>query len=65
MRSGLKEGIEPITSFGYGYAMTVHKAQGSEWDSVILMDEYFRTEHRKEWLYTAVTRAADHIIVVR
>ena len=53
------------TKFTYGYALTVHKAQGSEWDNVLLMDEYSMDEHRKEWLYTAITRAAKRIVVVR
>ena len=53
------------TKFTYGYALTVHKAQGSEWDNVLLMDEYSMDEHRKEWLYTVITRAAKRIVVVR
>ncbi len=65
VKSGLKECDEELTSFDFGYAMTVHKAQGSEWNTVLLMDEYNRSEHRKEWLYTGITRAADRIIVVR
>jgi exodeoxyribonuclease-5 len=51
-------------SFDFGYALTVHKAQGSQWDTVILMDEWSR-EFRKEWLYTGVTRAAKSITVVQ
>ena len=52
--------------FDYGYALTVHKAQGSQWDSVVLFDEsYMFREHRDRWLYTAVTRAAERLIVVR
>lgn len=52
--------------FDYGYALTVHKAQGSQWDSVVLFDESFMfREHRDRWLYTAVTRAAERLIVVR
>lgn len=65
VRSGLKPDQDAITSFDFGYAMTVHKAQGSEWPNVLLLDEYSRPEHRKEWLYTAITRAADRITVVR
>ena len=63
--SKLPNGAEVVTAFDYGYAMTVHKAQGSEWDSVILIDEYRRLEQRKEWLYTGITRAAERILVVR
>jgi len=52
--------------FDYGYALTVHKAQGSQWDDVILFDESgaFR-EHRSRWLYTGVTRAARRLTLVR
>ncbi|ACK51079.1 conserved hypothetical protein; putative deoxyribonuclease [Methylocella silvestris BL2] len=51
--------------FDYGYALTVHKAQGSQWNSVVLFDESgaFR-EHRSRWLYTGVTRAAERLTVV-
>ena len=65
VKSGLGDGEEELTSFDFGYAMTVHKAQGSEWPNVLLMDEYNRAEYRKEWLYTAITRAAERITVVR
>lgn len=51
--------------FNFGYALTVHKSQGSQWDNVYLFDEsnVFR-EHRDRWLYTGVTRAAERITVV-
>lgn len=52
--------------FDYGYALTVHKAQGSQWDDVVLFDEsYAFREHRDRWLYTGLTRAAKRITVVR
>ena len=52
--------------FDYGYALTVHKAQGSQWDRVMLFDESraFR-EHRARWLYTGLTRAARRLTIVR
>lgn len=51
--------------FDYGYALTVHKAQGSQWDDVVLFDEswVFRNEAQR-WLYTGVTRAAKKLTVV-
>ena len=53
-------------AFDYGYALTVHKAQGSQWDDVVLFDEsYAFREHRARWLYTAITRAAETITIVR
>lgn len=52
--------------FDYGYALTVHKAQGSQWDDIVLFDESFAfREHRQRWLYTAVTRAARTLTVVQ
>jgi exodeoxyribonuclease V len=52
--------------FDYGYALTVHKAQGSQWDNVMLFDESFAfREHRARWLYTGLTRAARRLTVVR
>jgi exodeoxyribonuclease-5 len=52
--------------FDFGYALTVHKSQGSQWDEVVLFDESraFR-EHRARWLYTGVTRAAKRLTLVR
>ena len=51
--------------FTYGYALTVHKAQGSQWDDLVLFDEsYAFREHRSRWLYTALTRAAEKITIV-
>ncbi|WP_040486166.1 ATP-dependent DNA helicase [Lutibaculum baratangense] len=52
--------------FDYGYALTVHKAQGSQWDDLVLFDESFAfRDTRERWLYTAITRAAERITIVR
>lgn len=52
--------------FDFGYALTCHKSQGSQWDRVLVFDESrkFR-EHKHRWLYTAVTRAAEEVIIAR
>lgn len=50
--------------FDYGYALTVHKAQGSQWNSVTIFDEWFANS-RQQWLYTAITRAAEQLTVVQ
>ncbi len=51
--------------FDFGYALTVHKAQGSQWDDVALFDESFAfREHRARWLYTGVTRAAKRLTLI-
>lgn len=50
--------------FDYGYALTVHKSQGSAWDNVLLFDEWYSRD-RRQWLYTAVTRASERIDIVQ
>ena len=51
--------------FDYGYVLTVHKAQGSQWDDVVLFDKSFAfPESRARWLYTGITRAAKRLTVV-
>lgn len=51
--------------FDYGYALTTHKAQGSQWRDVLINDEsgVFRADWAK-WLYTAITRASEKVTVV-
>ena len=47
------------------YALTVHKAQGSEWDKVFLvLHQSHATMCQRELLYTAVTRAAKELYVI-
>ncbi len=58
------------TAFDFGYCLTVHKSQGSEWRNVAVVDEYPnnsdpRFADRTKWLYTAITRAAEGIIISR
>lgn len=55
-----------VAVFDYGYALTVHKAQGSQAKRVIVLEE--RSRHTsdddwKRWLYTAVTRAEEELYV--
>ena len=55
-----------LAEFDYSYALTVHKSQGSQWDSVVLFDESsaFGREVGRRWLYTGITRAARKLTVV-
>lgn len=50
--------------FDYGYALTVHKSQGSQWNDVLLRDEWAGSS-RQRWLYTGITRAAERITIVK
>lgn len=51
--------------FDFGYAITVHKSQGSEFNKVVLFNEHLGSdrEHYLRWLYTGVTRASKKLIV--
>jgi exodeoxyribonuclease-5 len=59
--------IEDLNYFDFGYALTVHKAQGSQAKKVILFDERFpkmTDDDYRRWLYTAVTRAEEELYIV-
>ena len=75
LRPGTKEFIDTLRNDPYfnslrlkfGYAITCHKAQGSEWQNVFvkctthqsqLCAEYFR------WLYTAITRTSENLYLL-
>lgn len=51
--------------FDHSYAITTHKAQGSQWNNVLLYDESFCFREEKwRWLYTAITRASEKTTIV-
>ncbi len=63
-------GLHP-TKFGgrfdRGYALTVHKAQGSQAQKVILFEERFpkmSDDEWKRWLYTGITRAINELYII-
>jgi exodeoxyribonuclease-5 len=67
------QGLEPpahyefrdAESFDYGYAITCHKSQGSQWNNVLVIDESSAFQQdAKKWLYTAITRASKKVTVV-
>lgn len=58
--------IVPHLHANFGYALTAHAGQGSEWDKVLVLLEpsvRFNEEVGRRWLYTAVTRARQHAVV--
>lgn len=58
--------LEPV-ELNYGYAITGHRAQGSEWEKVMVFEERFPfdAEEHARWLYTACTRASEKLLLVR
>lgn len=57
-----------LDNFDYGYCITVHKSQGSEWSNIVVLEEqagYWSSgEMWRRWLYTAVTRAREKLLIV-
>lgn len=52
--------------FAYGYAITGHRSQGSQWPKVLVLEENFpfsREEH-KRWLYTTCTRPEEKLVLI-
>lgn len=51
--------------FDYGYAITCHKSQGSQWGNILIHNEAFAfRENASKWLYTALTRAENQVTVI-
>ncbi len=54
-----------LNRFDYGYAITCHKAQGSEWDNVLVfMQPMGDSVEKRRWIYTAATRARKKLTLV-
>lgn len=54
-----------VNSLILGYALTVHKSQGSEWEKVfLLLHNSHATMLQRELLYTAVTRAKKELFII-
>ena len=49
----------------YGYSITAHKSQGSQWDKVFINQNFFSDKwDNSRWYYTAVTRSAKDVVVL-
>lgn len=57
---------QEVQEFTHAWGLTTHKAQGSQWPHVMVIDESgcFR-DKKHRWLYTALTRASESVTVVR
>ena len=60
------KGAPRLLEFAFAYAITCHKSQGSEFNRVILFEEWLGDyEQHQKWLYTGITRAAKQLVIVR
>jgi exodeoxyribonuclease-5 len=63
-----REAVEEkmINRFEYAYAISCHKSQGSEFDKVVVFDEgHIFGDSSHKWLYTAITRAKNRLVIIR
>jgi exodeoxyribonuclease V len=60
-----KEAMKKPGAFDFGYALTVHSAQGSEWGNVLVVEEPMRGTPYNQLMYTAVTRAQNRLTIYR
>lgn len=61
-----KKGLRDMEFFEFGYAITCHKSQGSSYAYPVVFEEPLGSfEDRKRWMYTAITRASQKLIILR
>lgn len=51
-----------VALMDYGYCLTAHKAQGSEWDQVLAVEEIDTRWDTRRWRYTVATRAKERLV---
>jgi exodeoxyribonuclease V len=67
LRKSKKTDLEPPYDFAYAYALTYWKAQGSEWNKTLVIEENFpfdKLEHQRA-MYSACTRASEKLVLAR
>jgi len=55
---------DPRVPFDYSYCVTCHKAQGDEWDSVMVLEQRCDSWDHRRWAYTAASRAREQVVWV-
>jgi len=69
MRVGVKEVRDSVVHIDYGYCLTVHKSQGSQWRDVCFIEcEALRytqkdLDGKRRLLYTGITRAQERLLI--
>jgi exodeoxyribonuclease-5 len=51
-----------VALLDYGYALTAHKAQGSEWEAVLALEQVHPSWDARRWRYTVATRAKERLV---
>ena len=67
VEAAASKGFQKVDYFDYGYCISVHKSQGSEWERVVLFEQrtnHWDDEYYARWLYTAITRAKQKLFII-
>lgn len=58
--------VKGLRKFSFAHCVTGHKSQGSEWDRVVVLEHDISRafDNYWNWLYTAVSRAKQHLTIV-
>ena len=57
---------DPYIQADFAYVISCHKAQGSQWEKVCVLDESrVFGEYAKNWFYTAISRASKQLFVFK
>lgn len=51
-----------VALFDFAYVITCHKAQGSEWPGVAILEEIAGAWNPRRWRYTSTTRAKEKLV---
>lgn len=63
-QSFIQSPFDVTNKFEFGYAITVHLSQGSQFNNVLVIDEYIPNKlFYKQLMYTAITRAVEGLII--
>lgn len=67
LKKDKKLNMLPPFEMNYSYFATCHRAQGDEWNKVLVFEENFPFEKNmhQRWVYTACTRAASRLVIVK
>jgi exodeoxyribonuclease-5 len=59
--------LKDSQSFSLAHAITVHKSQGSQWDSTLVYgnEAYCFRDDKWRWLYTAATRSINQVVLLK
>ncbi len=66
--TAVDEKTDDLDYFDFAYMITTHKAQGSEWNKVLIVEEgefMWKGDLWRRWLYTAITRAKESLVIFK